>query len=68
MLYENRIQCYDNNKYPILLPNPITQVANMSYLLYLSLKRKYFVEYADEMEFSNGTMAWAGLANPVNSV
>lgn len=64
---ENRMQGCDNNKYPILLPNPITQVADMPYPLYLSLLGKYFVGYADEMEFDNGTIAWAGLVNPVNS-
>jgi hypothetical protein len=64
---ESRMQCCDNNKYPILLPNPITQVADMPYPLYLSLQGKYFVGYADEMVFGNGTIAWAGLVNPVNS-
>jgi hypothetical protein len=39
----------------------------MPYPLYLSLQGKYFVGYADEMEFRNGTIAWAGLVNPVNS-
>jgi hypothetical protein len=63
---ENRMQ-YCNNKYPILLPNPITQVADMPYPLYLSLQGKYFVGYADEMEFGNGTIAWAGLVNPSSS-
>ncbi|MDF2523929.1 MAG: hypothetical protein K0R31_1570 [Clostridiales bacterium] len=61
------MQCRDNNKYPVFLPNPITQVADMPYPLYLSLQGKYFVGYADEMEFGNGTIAWAGLVNPVNS-
>jgi hypothetical protein len=63
---ENRMQ-YCNNKYPILLPNPITQVADMPYPLYLSLQGKYFVGYADEMEFGNGTIALAGLVNPSSS-
>lgn len=60
------MQCC-NNKYPILLPNPITQVADMPYALYLSLCGKYFVGYADGMEFANKTIAWAGLVNPINS-
>lgn len=50
-----------------LLPNPITQVADMPYALYLSLQGKYFVGYADNMEFGSDTIAWAGLINPVNS-
>lgn len=61
------MQCSDNSGYPILLPNPITQVADMPYPLYLSLQGKYFVGYADEMKFGNGTIAWAGLVNPINS-
>ena len=51
----------------IVLPNPITQVASMPYALYLSLQGKYFVGYADELEFGNGTSAWAGLVNPSHS-
>lgn len=49
------------------LPNSITQVADMPYPLYLSLQGTYFVGYADEMEFGNGSIAWAGLFNPPNS-
>lgn len=64
---ENRMQYCENNKYPILLPNPITQVADMPYPLYLSLQGKYFVGYADEMKFRKRTIAWAGLVNPVTS-
>lgn len=51
----------------ILLPNPITQVADMPYALYLSLQGKYFVGYADNMQFGIDSIAWAGLINPVNS-
>lgn len=51
----------------IFLPNPVTQVADMPYALYLSLQGKYFVGYADNMEFSNGRSAWAGLINPIKS-
>lgn len=40
----------------------------MPYPLYLSLQGKYFVGYADNnMQFSNGSIAWAGLINPINS-
>ncbi|WP_123052811.1 DUF6143 family protein [Clostridium sp. JN-1] len=58
---------YNNYKNSIFLPNPITQAANMPYALYLSLQGKYFVGYADNMEFENENIAWAGLVNPVNS-
>ena len=58
---------YNNCKNSIFLPNPITQVADMPYALYLSLQGKYFVGYADDMKFQNGNIAWAGLVNPVNS-
>lgn len=54
----------NNYKNSILLPNPIPQVASMPYALYLSLQGKYFVGYADELEFGNGRNAWAGLINP----
>lgn len=57
----------DNYNDSIFLPNPITQVADMPYALYLSLQGKYFVGYADNMEFGNESIAWAGLINPVNS-
>lgn len=57
----------ENYKNSILLPNPITQVADMPYALYLSLQGKYFVGYADDMKFQDKNIAWAGLVNPVNS-
>lgn len=57
----------NNYKNSISLPNPVTQVADMPYPLYLSLQGKYFVGYADDMQFGNGKIAWAGLVNPVNS-
>lgn len=56
-----------NYKDSIFLPNPITQVADMPYALYLSLQGKYFVGYADNMEFENERIAWAGLINPFKS-
>jgi len=53
---------------PILtIPNSVTQVAEMPYPLYLSLQGKYFVGYADEMEFDGSAYAWAGLVNPIHS-
>lgn len=58
---------YNNCNNSISLPNPISQVANMPYPLYLSLQGTYFVGYADEMEFGRGNTAWAGLFNPPNS-
>jgi hypothetical protein len=61
------MQDSNNHKSAIILPNPITQVADTPYPLYLSLQGKYFVGYADEMEFRNRTIAWAGLVNPINS-
>lgn len=57
----------NNYKDLISLPNPITQVADMPYPLYLSLQGKYFVGYADDMVFKNRSIAWAGLINPYNS-
>lgn len=59
-----KMECINNYNNSILLPNPITQVASMPYALYLSLQGKYFVGYADELEFGNGKSAWAGLINP----
>jgi len=35
--------------------------------LYQSLKGKYFVGYADELNFGKGTSTWARLNNPPNS-
>lgn len=58
--------CNDYNN-SILLPNPITQVADMPYALYLSLQGKYFVGYADNLNFGNGSIAWGGLINPIDS-
>ncbi|MDP4146125.1 MAG: DUF6143 family protein [Bacillota bacterium] len=50
-----------NNQY---LP---PRVATMPNSLYQSLQGKYFVGYADNLTFGNGTSAWAGLINPKNS-
>ena len=57
--------CKNNSS--LLLSNPISQIADIPYPLYLSLQGKYFVGYADDMEFSNNTIAWAGLINPPDS-
>lgn len=54
-------------KSPILLSNPITQVADMPYALYLSLQGKYYVGYADNLKFDKGSIALAGLVNPFES-
>lgn len=62
-----KMDCINNCKHSIALPNPITQVASMPYALYLSLQGKYFVGYADELKFGNGRSAWAGLINPCSS-
>ncbi|MBL4933537.1 DUF6143 family protein [Clostridium paridis] len=51
----------------INLPNPITQVASMSYDLYQSIQGNFFLGSTDELIFGNGTRAWAGLFNPFNS-
>lgn len=51
----------------IFLPNPVTQVADMPYALYLSLQGKYFLGSSDELSFGNGRSSWAGLFNPANS-
>lgn len=62
-----KVEDCNNYKDSILLPNPVTQAADMPYALYLSLQGKYFVGYADEMQFGNGRISWAGLINPINS-
>lgn len=61
------IEGCNNYNNSITLPNPITQVADLPYDLYLSLQGKYFVGYADDLEFGNGRIAWSGLINPINS-
>lgn len=61
------IEGCNNYNNSITLPNPITQVADLPYDLYLSLQGKYFVGYADDLEFGNGSIAWAGLINPISS-
>ena len=50
-----------------VFPNPITQVADMPYALYLSLQGKYFVGYAPDVQFVKGKYGWAGLVNPTHS-
>lgn len=56
--------CVNNYRNPILLSNPITQVASVPYTLYLSSQGKYFVGHAEDLEFENSKGAWAGLINP----
>lgn len=59
----------NRNRYNVssFSPEPPLQIADMPYVLYLSLQGKYFVGYADDMTFGNGTIAWAGLINPIHS-
>ncbi len=45
----------------------ITKVVNIPNPLAKSFQGKYFVGYADDLAFGNGTSAWAGLFNPINS-
>jgi hypothetical protein len=56
-----------SNCNPCNFPNPITQVADMPYALYLSLQGKYFVGYAPDVQFDKGKYGWAGLVNPAHS-
>lgn len=58
--------CSDHNNTAFSV-HSIPQFADMPYPLYLSLQGKYFVGYADEMTFGNGSTAWAGLINPIHS-
>lgn len=46
------------------LPPPVATMPNS---LYQSLQGKYFVGYADNLTYGNGTSAWAALINPNNS-
>jgi len=51
-----------------LLPtNPIPQIAAMPYSLYLSTQGKYFSGYSGEVQFGDGSNAWAALYNPIDS-
>lgn len=59
------MSCTNNNS--MSFTNPIPQVANMPYELYLSLQGKYFVGYGDDLTFGEGKSSWAGLINPCNS-
>lgn len=44
-----------------------TKNVNISVELYESMKGDYFIGYADNLTFGNGTNAWARLYNPPNS-
>jgi len=61
------MDCCTNNNNSILIPNPITQVAAMPYALYLSLQGKYFIGSTNILQFGNGSSAWVGLYDPINS-
>jgi hypothetical protein len=50
------------NIYKPLLKNVSTPIE-----LYESILGKYFIGYADELTFGNGTNAWARLYNPIGS-
>ena len=43
------------------------QYINIPIELYESMKGEYFIGYADELSFGNGTSAWARLYNPAQS-
>ena len=47
--------------------NRILHAVEIPQELYQSLKGKYFVGYADELNFGRGTSIWARLYNPPNS-
>lgn len=45
----------------------LTKNVNIPIELYESIKGKYFIGYADNLSFGNGTSAWARLYNPHHS-
>jgi len=45
----------------------MTNVVNIPIELYESVKGNYFIGYADDLSFGNGTSAWARLYNPQRS-
>jgi len=47
--------------------NFLPKVVNVPMELYQSIKGNYFVGYADQLSFGNGTSAWARLYNPHDS-
>ncbi|WP_084235296.1 DUF6143 family protein [Papillibacter cinnamivorans] len=61
------VQTFKSCSAPSVFPNPITQVADMPYALYLSLQGKYFVGYAPDVQFAKNKYGWAGLVNPPHS-
>lgn len=61
-MFQGRPFC-SNGNYPYMPP----PVATMPNALYQSLQGKYFVGYADNITYGNGTSAWAALINPRNS-
>lgn len=58
---------------PCNFPNPSIYTPTIEYQVSVpinlakSLEGKYYVGYADELSFGNGTSAWARLYNPPNS-
>lgn len=52
-----------DNEYDCFLPKEV----NVPIELYESMKGRYFIGYADNLEFKSNTSAWARLYNPCNS-
>lgn len=55
---------YKNSSYDC--SNNLTKSVNIPIELYESLKGEYFIGYADNLSFGNGTSVWARLYNPYN--
>ncbi|MDF2911840.1 MAG: hypothetical protein K0Q56_2722 [Sporolactobacillus laevolacticus] len=58
---------YYGNPDAFLNQDYMTKSVNVPVELYESLKGQYFIGYADDLHFGNGTSAWARLYNPPNS-
>ncbi len=75
-IYSNTINCPNRSCMPFPpcnYPNPSIYKPTIEYQVSIpinlakSLEGKYFVGYADNLSFGNGTNAWARLYNPPNS-
>lgn len=60
ILYYGSLDAFFNKSY-------ITKNVNIPVELYESVKGQYFIGYADNLLFGNGTNAWARLYNPPHS-
>lgn len=60
----NIYNCCPSNKNPTIYQPSIEYQVSIPINLAKSLEGKYFVGYADELTFGNGTSAWARLYNP----